>query len=151
MQDALDRGHFDGSQFVVNTGTENVAVDATFLIASLLVSAAQGDGAISQLESEKMVDTLCSRLGMRDGEAMRHLCSAVMHVTVDQDITLKLHQISRDLSESEREAVFAMVLDIVMVDGRIDHGESAAVTSAGHILRLSQARINHGLRAIRER
>jgi len=148
LQSAQEKDHFEGSQFVFNAGAGEVSVDATFLIASLLVFAAEGDGSISQLESEKMVDTLCSRLGMCDGEAMRHLCSAVMHVTVDEDIVLRLHQIARNLSQAEKEAVFSMVLDIVTVDGQIDPGESLAVKSAGHILKLPQARINSALSAM---
>lgn len=56
---SLENDHFDGSKFVTNTNSGNVAVDATFLIASLLVYAAKGDGSISQLETDKMKENLC--------------------------------------------------------------------------------------------
>jgi uncharacterized tellurite resistance protein B-like protein len=145
---SLENGHFDGSKFVANTNSGNVSVDATFLIASLLVYAAKGDGSISQLETDKMIDTLSTRLGMRNAEAMEHLSAAVMHLADEGNSTLKLQQLTADLSQDERESVFTMILEIVVIDGELDPGEYLAVVHAGQILRLSQDKVNSELRLV---
>ncbi|MFT4826378.1 MAG: hypothetical protein ACJAUG_003621 [Halioglobus sp.] len=58
MPNSLQHGHFDGSTFLTNRTSGNVSVDVTFLIASLLVYAAKGDGSISQLETDNIIRKL---------------------------------------------------------------------------------------------
>jgi uncharacterized tellurite resistance protein B-like protein len=148
MHNSLESSHFDGSQFITNTHSGDVSVDVTFLIASLLVYAAKGDGSISQLESEKMVDTLCSRLGVSNAEAMDHLTTAVMQLADGGDFIPRLQQLATDLSHDERTSVFSMILELVMVDGQLDPGEYQIVVNAGQILRLAQDKIHSELRSI---
>lgn len=148
MRNSLENDHFEGSKFITNTNSGKVSVDASFLIASLLVYAAKGDGSISQLETDKMIETLCLRLGVRNAEAMDHLSKAVMHLADERNSILKLQQLTMDLSRDERESMLAMILEIVMVDGVLDPGEYQVVVHTGQILRLPQDRVDSALRAI---
>ncbi len=46
---------FEGTQLVVETGSQKEVYDAQFLVAALLVSIANSDGEISAIETEKML------------------------------------------------------------------------------------------------
>ncbi len=148
MRNSFENDHFDGSRFITNTSSGDASVDVTFLIASLLVYAAKGDVSISQPETDKMIETLCTRLGVQNAEAMNHLSRAVMHLAEGGNFTLKLQQLAMDLSQQERESVLAMILEIVMVDGELDPGEYQVVVHAGQILRVSQDKVYSELRSI---
>jgi uncharacterized tellurite resistance protein B-like protein len=148
MHNSLENDHFDGSNFITNTNSGNVSLDVTFLIASLLVYAAKGDGSISQPETDKMIETLCTRLDVGNAEAMDQLSTAVMHLADGGNFTLELQRLTPDLSQDERESMLAMILEIVMVDGELDPGEYQVVVHAGQILRLSQDKVHSELRSI---
>jgi uncharacterized tellurite resistance protein B-like protein len=139
---------FDGTRLILDPETGRESCDATFLIASLLVCVARGDGSISQQETARMLDTMLSRPGVGHPEAMHHLTSAVMKLADDRELPLRLQQIAEKLTPAEKDAVFAMVLDIAMADGRLDPGETRSIDFAGQILGLSQDRIHAGLRGI---
>ena len=148
MDNSSENDQFDGSKFITNTNSGNVSLDVTFLIASLLVYAAKGDGSISQPETDKMIETLCTRLGVGNAEAMDQLSTAVMHLADEGNLTLKLQQLTTGLSQDERESMLAMILEIVMVDGELDLGEYQVVVHTGQILGLSQDKVHSELRSI---
>jgi uncharacterized tellurite resistance protein B-like protein len=148
MHNSLENSRFDGSKSIKNTNFDNVSVDVSFLAASLMVYAAKGDRSISQPETDKMVETLHTRLGLRNAEAMDHLSTAVMHFADEGDFTLKLQKLATDLSQDVRESVLSMILEIVMVDGELDPGEYQVVVHAGQILGISQDKVHAELRSI---
>ncbi|MEH6517598.1 MAG: TerB family tellurite resistance protein [Halioglobus sp.] len=148
MNNALENYHFYGPKFITNKNAGNVLGDVTCLVASLLVYAAKGDGSISQPETDKMIETLCTRLGLGNAEAMDHLSTAVMHLADKGNFTLDLQQLTTDLSQDERESMLSMILEIVMVDGELDPGEYQVVVHTGQILRLSQDKVHSELRSI---
>lgn len=122
--------------------------DARFLISTLLVSVAKGDGGISNLESDKMIDLLCARFDTRGPEALERLSSAIMALANDADITQKLQSISRGLSTDEKLEVLAMMLEVMVIDDVLDPGEIEAINLAGQILGLSQDDIHTAIRSI---
>ena len=139
---------FQGARLVFGSGSERQSLDAAFLISSLLVSVAKGDGSISDVETARMLDAINSRLGTGNAEALRHLSSAVMSLANDDDIVLRLTRISHGLCREEREAIFSMVLEIALADGILDPGEAISINLAGQILGFSQDRIYSELRSI---
>ncbi|MFT6956663.1 MAG: putative tellurite resistance protein B-like protein [Halieaceae bacterium] len=148
MHKLLDSHQCYKLTFITSSTNGNVCSDVTFFVASLLVYAAKGDGSISQLETDKMIEILCTRLGVRSAEAMEHLSTAAMHLADKVSFTLRLQQLATDLSQNEREFVFSMILEIVMVDGKLDPGEYQVVVHTGQILRLSQDKVHSELRSI---
>ena len=151
MDNAAKHARFEGTRLFYPEGRETNTCDATFLISTLLVFVAKGDGSISELETGKMLDALASHLGAGNAEALQYLSSAVMTLANDKDIALKLRKIGRGLSPAEKEKVFDLMLEIAAVDEELDSGEAEAVKFAGQILGLSQDRIHAALRALAAR
>ena len=118
MQNPANETRFEGTNLLYDKAGESGSCDATFLISTLLVFVAKGDGTISDLETGRMIDILTSQPGLGNAEALRHLSSAVMTLANDKDIALKLREIGRGLSAEETEKVFELILDIAVVDGR---------------------------------
>lgn len=151
MGNRAENTHFDGANLVFEEAGEASSCDATFLLSNLLVFVAKGDGAISELETDKMLDILASQYGKGNATALQHLSSAVMNLANDKDIALKLRKIGQGLSLAETEQVFNLMLEIAVIDDDLAEGEAEAVKFAGQILGLSQDRIYSGLRAVAAR
>jgi uncharacterized tellurite resistance protein B-like protein len=151
MDNSAERARFEGARLLYDAGGETDTCDATFLISTLLVFVAKGDGAISELETGKMLDVLASHLGAGNAEALQSLSAAVMTLANDKEIALKLREVGQDLSPAETEEVFDLMLEIAAVDDELDTGEAEAIKFAGQILGLSQDRIYSALRALAAR
>ncbi len=147
-QGPLTRAHLEGSRLAFKSGAATSGVDATALIAALLVVAAKGDGSISQSETAEMLEIMSSRLETGNAKAMEHLSSAVMNFANEKDLAVRLRGIAQGLSEDEKATVFSMVLDLAGVDGEIHPGEVEAAALAGQILGLSQDAIYSELREL---
>ena len=151
MDSSVEMTRFEGAKLLYEEDGKTTACDATFLISTLLVFVAKGDGEISDVETGRMLDILTTRLGTGNAQALENLSSAIMTLANDKDIALKLRKIGQDLSREETERVFDLMLDIAIVDDQLDSGEVEAVKFAGQILGLSQDRIHSSLRAIANR
>jgi len=138
---------FEGAQLIVGSGKHRKSYDARFLLSSLLVFVAKGDGAISSIESEKMIDLVSSRLNIRSSEALGSLSSAVMTLAEDNDIAQTLRRISAKLSGEEKLDVFNMMLEVASVDGNQDPGEIQAINVAARILDMSSATVHKAFNA----
>jgi uncharacterized tellurite resistance protein B-like protein len=148
MSNLTDRPRFEGAQLVVGADGKAESYDARFLISTLLVFVAKGDGDISELESNKMIDLLSSKMAIRSAEALGYLSSAIMSLSNDEDIVKTLQEIGHGLSAAEKDEVFMMMLDVMVVDEKPEPGEIAAITLAGQILGLSEDVIHSRLRSI---
>jgi uncharacterized tellurite resistance protein B-like protein len=151
MPESLDKRHFKGARLVFQSGDESHSLDATLLISRLLVYTAKGDGSISQVETDKMLELLSSQLDIPNGEAMQHLSSAVMSLANDKEVAVKLRHIGEGLSQEEKRVVLSMVLDIAMADDELDDGEVKAVAFAGRILGIDQDTVYSELRALKNK
>lgn len=147
MDSSTDQPRFEGAQLILGDGKRAEVYDARFLISTLLVYVAKGDGNISVLESEKMIDMLSSKFDTRNSEALARLSSAIMALSDDADVVQKLQKISRGLSADEKDEVFAMLLEIALADEDLDSGEIKAIQLAGQILGLSQDAVHSALRS----
>jgi uncharacterized tellurite resistance protein B-like protein len=147
MSDLVGRPQFEGAQLILGAHEKAESYDARFLISTLLVFVAKGDGEISELESNKMIDLLSSKMVIRSAEALGYLSSAIMSLSNDKDIVRTLQKISRGLSPAEKDDVFSMMLDVMAVDEKPAPGEIAAITVAGQILGFSEDIIHSRLRS----
>ena len=77
--------------------------DTHFLLAALLLLVAKGDGNISDLESQKMIELLTSRFDMRNSEALASLSSALMTLGNDKGIAQSLRKTGKNLSTAEKQ------------------------------------------------
>lgn len=147
MSELAVRPRFEGAQLIIGTNEKAESYDARFLISILLVFVAKGDGEISELESNKMIDLLSSKMAIRSADSLGYLSSAIMSLSNDKDIVKTLQQISHGLSAAEKDDVFTMMLDVMAVDAKLETGEIAAITMAGQILGFSEDVIHSRLRS----
>jgi uncharacterized tellurite resistance protein B-like protein len=148
MSKSTDLPRFEGGQLIRGAQDNAESYDARFLISTLLVYVAKGDGAISDQESNAMLELLSSKMKIRSAQALEYLSRAIMALSNDVDIVRTLRRISEGLSAAERDEVFTMLLDVMTVDHDRDPGEVNAITMAGEILGFSQDAIHSRLRAI---
>jgi uncharacterized tellurite resistance protein B-like protein len=147
MDSAADQSRFEGAQLICGEGGEAEFYDARFLISTLLIFVAKGDGNISNLESDKMIGLLSSKFDTRSAEALARLSTAIMALVNDADVVQKMQKISQGLSADEKSEVFAMLLELALADEELDAGEIKAIQQAGQILGLSQDAVHAALRS----
>lgn len=148
MNNLPDKPRFEGAQLIVETRDTPASYDARFLISTLLVYVAKGDGDISELESNKMIDMLSSKLNIRSGEALEQLSAAIMALSNDEDLVATLRGVSEGLSETEKDEVLQMMFELMAVDSYMDPGERDSILLAGQILGLSQDAVYAQLRSV---
>ena len=147
MDDLSGQTHFEGAKLILGAGEQSESYDARSLISTLLIFVAKGDGCISNLESEKMIELLSSKFSTRSSEALERLSSAIMELANDVDIAQRLRKIGQGLSTDEKHEVFTMMLEVAGVDENLDPGEIEAIQFAGQILGMSQDSIHSKLRS----
>lgn len=147
MDSAADQSRFEGTKLICGEGDEAEVYDARFLISTLLIFVAKGDGNISNLESDKMIGLLSSKFDTRSAEALERLSTAIMALVNDADVVQKLQKISQGLSADEKSEVFAMLLELALADEELDSGEVKAIQQAGQILGISQDAVHAALRS----
>ena len=146
MNDTADQPRFEGAQLILGVQERAESYDARFLISTLLVYVAKSDGNISDIESNKMIELLSSKMNIRGAEALERLSSAIMVLSNDEDIVSTLQEISQGLSATEKDEVFTMMLEVMAVDDEMNRGEIEAIKLAGSVLELSQDTIHARLR-----
>jgi uncharacterized tellurite resistance protein B-like protein len=112
--------------------------ESHFLLAALLLLVAKGDGAISSLESQKVIELLSSHFGIRNSEALASLSSALTALANDKGIAESLRTTSRDLPFAEKQAMFTLLLQLAAVDGEQDSAEIQSINVAAEILEMSK-------------
>ena len=112
MVKLAEKARFDGAQLIFEEGNTTDSYDAGFLISTLLIFVAKGDGQISHLESGKMIELLSSRLETHNAVALGRLSGAIMFLASDTKVAQTLREISDGLSPAEKDEVFNMVLKL---------------------------------------
>ncbi|MEM9256888.1 MAG: TerB family tellurite resistance protein [Pseudomonadota bacterium] len=115
---------------------------ATELLAALLLYVAKGDGSISAIESDKMIDLLSSHLGLRSAQALETLSKMVIALQEDPDIARTLRQVGEQLEPAEKRQVITMMLEVAAADHVQDPGELEAINMAARILNMSKAAVH---------
>ncbi len=146
-----DDSRFEGSTLVVGVQEQAEFYDARYLISTLLVYVAKSDGEISEQESNRMIDLLSTQMKIPGPEALERLRVAIMALSDDRQILPRLQEIARGLSDEQKFEVLWMMLDVMVVDSKLEPGEIDAITFAGQILGLPLDTIHAQLRAISSR
>lgn len=123
-------------------GAGPTADDRRFLMAVLLVSVARGDGSISQVESDKLIQLLCSRLRIRSAEALESLSAAVIAVADYQRVVPRLKNIAGNLSLEEKQDLLIMLLEVAAADGARHTEELGAINQASELLGMSREAVH---------
>ncbi len=149
MQDSDESASLDGSPLAVSTRMRAPEYGIKFLVSTLLVYVAKGDGHIDNVETDRMIGIIGAHFHSSGAETMGLLSDAVKAITDGGDLIGRLRAISQMLDAAECRAIFDMLLDVIMVDGELADGEARAADVAGQILGLSEDYIYAGIRAAR--
>jgi uncharacterized tellurite resistance protein B-like protein len=145
-RDSVDYGDGYGVRQLIDADAEADARDQRFLVASLLIFVAKGDGNISSSESGRMLDLLTSHLKLTNAEALDSLTLVVNALQDDADIARKLRALAGRLSTRQKLELLAMMLDVAAVDDVRDDGETEAMNMASRVLELPQDAIRDTFR-----
>lgn len=129
--------HFEGKHLVIETDAEPELFDAQFLVAALLVYVAKGNGHISPLESEKMLEMIGEHFQLRSAESLELLTRAIANMATNPDLDDLLRKLSSQLSESDKEDVAVMMMKVIAADGETDADEMEEMRNAGEIVGIS--------------
>ena len=150
MKDNTNNPKFEGTNLVVGKEGEAAVYDAKFLISTLLVYVAKGDGHIDSSETNRMIDIISTHFDASGAETMGLLTDAARTFADRDNLVDKLRNISKELSEDQCNEVFDMLLEVMMADGELPEREIFAVEFAGKILGLSQDGIHSRIRGARQ-
>lgn len=128
---------FEGAQLIIETSNETEVYDSKFLVAALLVSVAQGDGHISEMETDKMLQLVGEHFHLRSSESLELLTRAMSNLAENPDLTSLLVELSTVLTSADKEDVAVMLLKVVAADGRKDAEEMEMLSKAAEIIAIS--------------
>ncbi len=139
---------FEGASLIVGEGGERESIDARFLLSTLMVYVAKGDGNISGLETDRMIELLSSRYGHQGSRVLEQLTSSVRALADQADLVPSLQHVASGLSAEEKNEIFTMAVGVAIADEELSPGEERAINFVGQILGLSQNTIHSKIRKI---
>ncbi len=125
---------FEGSNLVIETGSDTEIYDSKFLVAALCIFVAKSDGSISEQETEKMLELVGDHFHVESSESLGLLTRAMADLADNPDLVSLLRQLSSVLEPQEKEDVAVMLLKIVAADGRKEAEEMQALADAADII-----------------
>lgn len=125
---------FEGTQLVVETGSQQEVYDAQFLVAALLVSIANSDGEISAIETEKMLQLVGDHFELKSAESLELLTRAMEDLAENPDLTDILQELATSLTSADKEDVAVMMYKVVAADGREGEEELDTLKAAATII-----------------
>ena len=115
---------FEGSTLVIETTTGTERFDSQFLVAALLVLVAKGDGNISEMETEKMLQLVKEHFHLHSSESLALLNRALAELAENPDLNSLLRELSNTFTPEEKEDIAVMLLKVIAVDGIEDFDET---------------------------
>ena len=128
---------FEGTTLVIETTSGPETYDSQFLVAALLVFVAKGDGAISDKESQKMLQLIEEHFHLHSAESLELLSRAMTDLAENPDLSSLLRELSNVLTEEEKEDIAVMLLKVIAADGRRDVDEMEMMNVAAEIIGIS--------------
>ena len=93
---------FEGTTLVIETTSGPETYDSQFLVAALLVFVAKGDGAISDKETQKMLQLIEEHFHLHSAESLELLSRAITDLADNPDLSSLLREHSNVLTPSEK-------------------------------------------------
>ena len=125
---------FEGTQLIVETGSDREVYDAQFLVAALLVSIANSDGEISAIETEKMLQLVGEHFELKSSESLELLTGAMEKLAENPDLTSILQELASVLTSVDKEDVALMMYKVVAADGREAAEEMESLAAAAELI-----------------
>jgi uncharacterized tellurite resistance protein B-like protein len=130
----LAGGEKDNARFEAN--------DYRLAAAALLIHAAMIDGAMSEVERNRLVGVIMQRFGIDEAAANELVASATQAEQQAVDLYRFTSLINRTLDDAGRQQIIEMMWQIAHADGRVTEFEDNLIWRAADLLHVSsQARI----------
>lgn len=134
MTEEFSKPRFEGDALIIETQGAEEVYDAKYLVSSLLVFVAKGDGKISEPETAEMIQLVSEHFGLPSSQSLELLTNAMEDIAENPDFESLLRDLSRLLSVQEKEEVALMMLRVVAANGRKDAEEMGQLRRAAEII-----------------
>ena len=138
MTDKSMESRFEGNQLVIETSNETEFYDAQFLVAVLLVYVAKGDGTITADESQQMLELIGAHFQLRSAESLELLHRAMTSIAENPDLDSLLRDVSKVLSEQDKEDIAVMMMKVAAADGHTDADEMQKMREAALVIGIDE-------------
>lgn len=128
---------FEGATLIIETCNETEVYDAQFLVAALLVYVAKSDGAISAMETEKMLQLVGEQFRLQSSESLALLTRAMTGLAENPDLAGLLRQLGTVLTDAQKEDVAIMLMKVLAADGATNADEMETMNAAAEIVAIS--------------
>jgi len=113
-----------------------------FLVAALLVYVSKGDGVILSEESDAMLHTMTSQLGISHATALENLRDAIMFLAEEKDAAVQLSLIGSQLEIGQKRSILELMLYVADADGNRSSAEIERISVAARLLGLNQSEVD---------
>lgn len=134
MIDEPEAPRVEGNTLVIETQNSTEVYDARYLVAALLVYVAKGDGNISGPQTAQMIELVNEHFGQASSESLEVLTNAMEDIAENPDFENLLRELSRLLTEAEKEEVALMMLKVIAANGRKAAEEITSLRVAAEIV-----------------
>lgn len=134
MTDDTKTSRIEGDALIIETAGETEVYDAQYLVAALLVFVAKGDGAITDRETESMLELVSERFGLRSAESLALLTRAISDLAANPDLESLIRQLGAMRSDTEREDIAVMMMKVTTADGEADADEIERMNKACELI-----------------
>jgi uncharacterized tellurite resistance protein B-like protein len=134
--DVIDT-RIDGDELIIETKNSTEVYDSRFIVAAMLVYVAKGDGNISSLETEKMLQLVSINFDLRSSESLDLLTRAMSELSENPDLMGLIGELGKYLSADEKESIAVMLLKVIAADGRQAAEEMDALSEVSDVLEIS--------------
>ena len=122
-----------------DTGTRQY--DNAFIVASLLVLVARGDGHVSQSEIDTMIELVARHFKLTNAQALGHIRTAMQEDACDIELPKILRDRAGRLSTQEKQEILIMLLEVARADGVQDAEETRAINISAHLIDLPASKM----------
>lgn len=134
MIDEPEAPRVEGNTLVIETQNSTEVYDAKYLVAALLVYVAKGDGNISGPQTAQMIELVNEHFGQASAASLEVLTNAMEDIAENPDFASLLRELSRLLTEAEKEEVALMMLKVIAANGRKAAEEITSLRVAAEIV-----------------
>jgi uncharacterized tellurite resistance protein B-like protein len=113
-----------------------------FLVAALLVYVSKGDGVILSEESDAMLHTMTTQLGVSHATALENLRDAIMFLAEEKDAAVQLSLIGSQLEIGQKRSILKLMLYVADADGNRSSAEMERISVAARVLGLNQSEVD---------
>lgn len=147
MAIAADWGALNDINVSLGEGDSAQNYSGIFLVAALLVYVSKGDGVISSEESDAMLHTMTSKLGISNAAALENLRSAIMFLAEDKDAAVHLRSIGMQLGLDQKQKILELMFYVADADGERVSAETERISLTANVLGLNQSEVNRARQA----